>query len=103
MSTQSTPFTDTHGLVVGLIGGTPQRRSTTVGVPHAPVACALVSRWALPATVSGRRTLISAHPGSFESAAASSATMGAQPVSTRTAEARIAATAAVRRPAAGEL
>src|SRR4051794_7175235 len=85
MSTQSTPFTVTHGFVVAPIGGTPQRRITAAGSPQAPVACASVSRLALSATVSGRRTLISAQPGALLFAAGSSETIGAHPARSRAA------------------
>src|SRR5689334_24155298 len=97
MSTQSTPLTFTHGLVVGPIGGTPQRRRTTAGSPHAPVACASVSRFALSATESGRRTLISAQPGALLFAAGSRETVGAQPARSRAAPASRTAGRARRR------
>lgn len=81
-STQSIPDTVTHGLVVGPIGGTPQRSSTTAGLPHAPVAWAFVVRWALPATVCGRRTEMSAQRGLFASTAGFIATVCAHPLRT---------------------
>ncbi|MDQ1576522.1 MAG: hypothetical protein QOH55_1672 [Microbacteriaceae bacterium] len=96
-STQSTPFTVTHGCVVGPSGGTPQRNRTVAGVPHAPVAWASVSRAPCPATVSGSRTLIWAQPTLLAFGAGSSDTVGAHPLSDTTTAVARSAEAATRR------
>src|SRR5690606_23799270 len=75
---------------------TPQYSSTDVGEPHAPVACAFVSRRSWSATVSGSRTMTSAHPGLLESSAACRGTMAEHPASDATSEAAAAAATTTR-------
>jgi hypothetical protein len=67
-------------LAEGAGWATPQRSSTEVGLPHALVACALVSRMGWPTTLCGSRTMISAHFGFVASAAGVRGTVGAHAV-----------------------
>ena len=87
---QSTPPALWHGRVEGPGAATPHVRSTVVGVPQAPVACASVHRRDWPSTLSGSLTVTAAQPGSFDSDAGVIATVVLQPVrlAARTAAAR---------------
>lgn len=82
-SIQSMPLTLLHGNVVGPGTSTPQCNRIAAGSPHAPVACAFVSRSGWSATLTGRCTVTSAHAGSVASAAGCMGTAAAQPDSSR--------------------
>lgn len=72
--TQSTPLTVTQRSVVGPGVGTPQRRMTADGSPHAAVAWLVVVRNAASPSVSGIAIISGAHAGFAASGAGSTET-----------------------------